>query len=253
MKETCYPRPVRQPVPWPSIHIEAVIVCVNYADFLAWTLPFNRNQFDGLVVVTTPADTQTQKLCEHYHVQCVQTDVFYQNGAKFDKAAGINEGLKVLSRRGWVVQMDADILLPPRAKEQIGRSQPNPDFIYGIDRINCPSFEAFIKFISDPELQYRGQAFLAANAFDMGSRLVIESGYVPIGFFQMWNPSGSGVDEYSTLHDEHNDHCDVTHGELWPRNRRGFIAEIIALHIMSEDTGAGNNWNGRVSKPFQMG
>ena len=239
------------PTPWPSIYIEAVIVCVDYADFLAWTLPFNRNQFDRIVVVTTPRDKQTQKLCEHFHVECVQTNVFYQGGHKFDKAAGINEGLKVLSRRGFVCQLDADIVLPPRAKEMIERSQPNPDFIYGIDRINCPSFEEFIKFTGDPELQYKGQAFLSANTYDMGSRLIREQGFVPIGFFQLWNPKGSGVETYSTLHDETNSHADVSHGETWPRNRRGFIPEIIALHIMSEDTGIGNNWNGRTSKPFK--
>src|SRR5271166_6643517 len=140
----CYPvtPPCPPPVckPWPSIFIEAIIVCVDYADFLAWTLPFNRGQFDGCVVVTTPQDTATQDICSHYHIRCVVTDVCHNGGKAFDKAAMINAGLRECSRRDWIVQLDADILLPPRAKELIERSQPRRDFVYGLDRVDVPSF-----------------------------------------------------------------------------------------------------------------
>ncbi len=238
--------------PWPSIFIEAVVICVDFADILAWTLPFNRHQFDGMVIVTTPGDTDTQDICSHYHVRCVTTDVFYRDGKAFDKAAGINAGLRELSRRDWVAHMDADIMLPPRAKEMIERSQPNRDFIYGIDRMNVPSFEDCIKYLGKPELQFYKQAFVQANSFDLGSRLVREQGFVPIGFFQLWNPHGSGISNYSEIHDEHNNHSDVTHAEQWPRNRRGFIPEIVALHLMSENDNRGTNWRGRKSKPFRL-
>lgn len=248
----CPPCPPTPPCPpWPNIFIEVVIVCVDYGDFLAWTLPLNRHQFDGMIIVTTPADTKTQDLCSHYHVRCVTTDAFYHDGLAFDKAAGINAGISQLSRTGWVAHMDADIVLPPRAKEMIERSQPNPEFIYGIDRMNCPSFPDFVNFMCEPELQYYKQAFLHANAFELGSRLVREQGYVPIGFFQMWNPAATGIQSYCAKHDETNNHSDVNHAEQWPRNRRGFIPEIVALHLMSENDNHGNNWRGRRSKPFK--
>lgn len=229
------------------------MVCVDYSDFLAWTLPHNRAQFDSMVVVTTPEDKKTQALCSHYHVKCVTTDVFYENGYAFNKAAGINVGLKSLSRKGWVVHMDADILLPPRAKEMLERSQPNKDFIYGLDRMNCPDFPSLVKFMAEPEQQYAGQAYVCFNAFPMGARLVIESGYVPIGFFQMWNPTGSGVQLYSEKHDYKNNHSDVEHALQWPRNRRGFIPEIVSVHLESEASPQGQNWRGRKSKPFVPG
>jgi glycosyltransferase involved in cell wall biosynthesis len=227
-----------------------VIICVEYFDFLAWTLPFNRQQFDNLVVVTAPQDKKTRALCDHYHVKCVTTDIFYQNEKAFDKGAALNVGLNAISKRDWVVTMDADILLPPRAKEMIERSQPNREFIYGIDRVNCPSFTDLVKYISDPEPQYFGQAFVAANRFDMGARLVGEQGYVPIGFFQMWHPVGSGVSSYCELHDSHGNHSDMNHASQWPRNRRGFIPEVIGVHL-SSDSDKENNWRGRRSAPFR--
>ena len=234
----------------PSIHIEAVVVCVDYADFLAWTLPLNQRQFDDLIVVTSTADLATQKLCDHYHVRCVTTDVFFANGLAFNKAAGINVGMQHMSRRGWMVHLDADILLPPRTKELIERSYPNEDFIYGIDRMDIPSFEDHVKFMCDPEAQYKGQAYVQANAHDMGSRLVVEDGYLPIGFFQLWHPVTSGVHKYCEQHDAENNHSDANHARQWPRNKRGFIPEIIGAHLSSEIVELGQNWRGRKSKYF---
>ncbi|MBO0951208.1 hypothetical protein [Fibrella forsythiae] len=93
--------------------IEAVTVCVNYADFLVQILPHIRGLFDRLVVVTTPADRYTQQVCEYYRVECIQTDAFYDDGAVFNKAKGINAGLARLEMDGWVVHLDSDIYLPP--------------------------------------------------------------------------------------------------------------------------------------------
>ena len=232
-----------------SMFLECVIICVDYADFLAWTLPFNRPHFDRLIVVTSTTDKKTQKLCEHYHVRCVQTDAFFRDEKAFDKAAGLNIGLEQLELKDWVAVMDADIMLPPRAKEMIERSQPNKDFIYGIDRVNCPNFESLMDFISEPEMQYFGQAFVAMNRFDMGARLVCEQGYVPIGFFQLYHPKCSQTLRYCERHDSHGNHSDMNHASQWPRNRRGFIPEVIGIHL-SSDGDSQNNWRGRKSKAF---
>ena len=80
--------------------IEGVCVCVNYADFLAQTLGFNRTHFDNLVIVTTPDDYDTINLCEYWNVKCVKTDAFYSNGDAFNKGLGINEGLKNSKKNG---------------------------------------------------------------------------------------------------------------------------------------------------------
>ena len=237
------------------LFIQGVIVCINFGDILAWTLPQNKHVLDEIVVVTSPEDKLTQRVCEHYHVNCVITNAHKIKGGagNFNKAEAINIGLSYLSKNDWVLHMDADILLPPRTHEMIEKADPIIDHIYGCDRVNVPSFDDYIKWHSNPVPQITEQAFLHMDEFPHGSRLIRQHGYVPIGYFQLWNPRGSKVYHYSTAYDEYNSHCDVSHAEQWPRNKRGFIPEIIVMHLMSEEESQrGVNWEGRKSKPFLL-
>lgn len=51
------------------MRIEAITVSVNYDDFLAETLPLNRPLFDDMIVVTTPEDVETQRICRYWDVR----------------------------------------------------------------------------------------------------------------------------------------------------------------------------------------
>ncbi|MFO0202723.1 MAG: hypothetical protein ACK528_06290, partial [Alphaproteobacteria bacterium] len=57
--------------------MRAFIVCVNYADLLAITLPYNRHHFSEVIVVTSSADTQTQAISRQNRAYCFVTEVFY--------------------------------------------------------------------------------------------------------------------------------------------------------------------------------
>jgi hypothetical protein len=230
--------------------IEAVTVCVNYADFLTWFLLANRLHFDRLVVVTDEGDTRTAALCEHYGVECVRTNVFYEGGLAFDKGAGINAGLAKLDRDGWVAHLDCDIVLPPRTRKLIEAAKLDPASIYGIDRMLCQNFEDWIEFIVTPEVQHSQNIFINARAFPLGTRVgaLWGDGYVPIGFFQLWHPGTSGKHVYDG-------HCDAGRGDFafatsWPRAQRGFIPEIMSVHLESEKSAIAANWRGRKSIPF---
>jgi hypothetical protein len=59
------------------MRIESVVTSVNYGDLLAWTLPHNKNYFENTVVVTTPEDQETQKVCDYWHVRYIVTDAFH--------------------------------------------------------------------------------------------------------------------------------------------------------------------------------
>jgi len=92
--------------------MKAVLVCVDYADFLALTLPRNIHHFESVTVVTTSTDTATLEVCKSLGVVSHTTDKFYLGGAHFNKFAALEEGLDVCGRDGWLCVMDADIVWP---------------------------------------------------------------------------------------------------------------------------------------------
>lgn len=233
-------------------YIEAVCVCVGYEDFLRQTLPFNRAHFDKLIIVTSPDDTATQNLCEYWHIECVVTDKFYENGDVFNKGKGINEGLKRLSKKGWIVHLDADIYLPPRTREILELLQLDAESIFGIDRANCVGFSNWQGYFKEPEKIHGNDGLLRLTQFPIGSRLLNldRDGYVPIGYFQLWNPSASGIFEYPACHSAA-DRTDTLFAYNWTREKRSFIPELISFHLESEAAAMGANWRGRKTCPFE--
>jgi hypothetical protein len=234
--------------------IEAVVVCVNYSDFLAHTLPHNKNHFNKIVIVTDTKDLETKKLCEYYNVQCVQTDAFYENGNKINKGKGINEGLKHLDGDGWVVHLDADIYLPPLTRSILENLELDDQTLYGIDRMMCPTYGDWMDFIDNPSPLHEGWIYVHTTAFPLGVRIAEykNKGWEPIGFFQMWNPTGSGVTEYPKEHGSV-DRSDVLFAKLFSRAKRQLLPEIISIHIDSEKlVTMGKNWNGRKTAKFSL-
>ena len=236
------------------MRIEAVTVCVQYSDFLAWTLAWNKHQFDNWIVVTDSKDTATQQVCAYHHVRCIATDAFYDNDMAFNKGAGINAGLAALRGDDWVIHIDADIALPPRAREMFEqRASLDPMSIYGIDRIMCQNFEDWVNFIAEPELQHTNEVYVNSNAFPLGSRVAKtdNDGYIPIGFFQLWNaratdhlqyPMGSGTSA----------RADMRFARQWARQNRHLIPEVVGIHLESEPAPNGANWRGRQTRPFRL-
>jgi hypothetical protein len=233
-----------------NMKIEAVSVCVDYADFLAHTILWNRPQFDKWVVVTASHDRRTRDICEHHHIECVVTDSFYDGDRAFVKSNGINAGLERLSRDGWVAHLDADIVLPPRARELIERAQLDPKGIYGCDRICCESYEEWAQYVTWPEVQHSVNAFVQANAFPLGARVaqLDGDGWSPIGFFQLWHPGES----LARFYPDHGDagRSDLIFGRSWQRRDRHLLPEIVAVHLSSGSDGMGNNWRGRKTPHF---
>ena len=236
------------------MYIECVTICVNYADFLAHTLPHNKQHFDHLIVVTTPEDKDTQNICMHHNVECLTTREMDDGLGGFNKAKGINVALQYLSRRDWVIHLDADIYLPPLTRSILEKIDLDKQNIYGMDRMMCPTFEEWVKYITNPTLTHSGWVYIHPTIFPMGVRIAefMNKGYEPIGFFQMWHPITSDIKLYP---DDHSgaDRTDVLHAKKWKRKNRVLIPEIIAIHLDSEDATVkemGRNWNGRKTKLF---
>lgn len=240
--------------PMDRFKVECVVVCSGYHDFLRCTLPNNKHFFDKMVVVTSPEDKQTQKLCEFYHVQCVISERLVSGEQKFCKGEAVNDGLAKLDKDGWVVHLDADVWLPPQTRIILERASLDKKMIYGIDRFNARGYDLWAKFLRKPELQHEAQAYVHVHnsLFKVGTRYVHEGlgGYVPLGFFQMWNPRVSGKDKYPESGTSAGA-TDVLFAALWPRCERGFIPELLCYHLESIDAEFAINWWGRKSAPFE--
>ena len=232
--------------------LECVTVCVNYSDFLCWTLPFNKQHFNKMVVVTTPDDKKTQKLCEYWHVQCVITNACYEGGGSFNKGKMINEGLKHLGQKDWVLHLDADIFLPPQFSNIVRNIKLDVESLYHVDRMMCDDFSEWMKYFYQPKMQQEADIFVHLRPFRMGVRISKNSygGWLPIGYFQMWN-QGYHKYDYPTQHTSAA-RGDVQFTLKFPRDKRQMLPEIVGIHLETKIPGdkMGSNWSGRRTPMF---
>lgn len=101
-----------------------ILISVEYGDILNLTLPYNMPFFSEVMVVTTSIDHETIDVAQRCGAQVHTTDAFYRRRAIFNKFAALEEGLDVFGRHGWMLIMDADIVIPQRRHEfapQIGQ------------------------------------------------------------------------------------------------------------------------------------
>jgi hypothetical protein len=230
--------------------LEGVCVCVDYSDFLAASLKHNLHHFDRFVVVTTEKDKATQELCEKYSTECVITEDFHiEHNSSFNKGKMINLGLAHLRQNGWILHLDADIILPDRYRNLLDKHVLEPDCIYGAMRFNCVGVNNFKKYLSHPEPQFHHRymvdtpGYLAAGATMMHK----EYGYVPIGYHQLWHSSKNR--KYPAFQGSA-EHSDVLFAIQWGRNKRNVLPGIRVIHLESEKAKMGINWGGRKTAKF---
>lgn len=228
---------------------EAITVSVNYADYLAETLPHNLPHFDRYLVITDRKDRETQEVCRRLSVSCYATDAFYRDGP-FNKARGIDFGIGFLRYNQWVCHIDADTYLPPMARRLLERRQLDPEKIYGCDRVNCVGYENWKKFETDHHLQhdYMCRVRFPSGMYPNHRILLNEHGYCPIGYMQLWHakhgfryPIASGTAERDDV---------LMSLQFEPENRE-LLSDIVAVHLQAREETLGVNWSGRKSPPFR--
>ncbi len=239
--------------------IEAVTVCVNYADFLDHSLTANLQHFDDIVVVTKPDDTATLKVCAKHCVRVVKTNVFTERGDTFNKGRAINLGLSHLRHEGWLVHLDADIILPDRFRAMIEKANLQKDCIYGADRVDCKGYDKWIEYRNSFDRQFKWHYLLnSPKGMNLAARVIHDDyGWCPIGFFQLWHPS---MKQTYPTNQGSAEHTDLLFSIQWDRAKRILLPEIIftsltitppLVHLESQsETKMGANWNGRKTPPF---
>ena len=230
--------------------LECVIVCDRYGDFLAETLPHTLRAVDRLVV-TGVEDRETQALCARYDATCVPTWVHRRAGG-FDKARAINAGLAHLAGDGWLLHLDADIVLPDRVRDWLADHPLDAGCIYGVDRYDCRGWADWRRIKASGWLESRrewGYLIHPPQGLAACSRVGHRDygGWLPIGYFQLWH--GSRGRGYPVKPGAGGDHTDVLHAAAWPPEQRRLIGDFKVVHL-STGGAAGANWAGRTTPRF---
>lgn len=97
------------------MQINAIITCVDYADYLSVSLQYNRHHFNRVMIVTSPADYETTRVAVRNGAEYLVTQDFFRDGSPFNKYRGLERGLDYFGEEatsGWLAIMDADVLWP---------------------------------------------------------------------------------------------------------------------------------------------
>jgi hypothetical protein len=126
--------------------LEAIVVCVGYSKFLEITLPLNKKHFDNVIIVTTPNDLETKRVCDENSVKFVETNRFYENGAIFDKGGSINEGILKLNYGSFVCHLDCDIVLPDNFRDELKLENLDSNILYGCRRFFIDKYRDWLDY-----------------------------------------------------------------------------------------------------------
>ena len=212
--------------------MKLLIVSVEYADLLELTLPRNlaAGQVDRALVVTTPADEATRAVAERNGAEIYCTDAFSRGGAWFNKGAAIEEAFDAIGRQGWILLLDADVVLPP----DLVWPELEPGRIYGAHRRMLPEPAEFRDGLD----------------WDQYAEIPSERArkYLP-GCLQLFNGADPNLRRrpWYPVHWKHAGGCDTEFSAKWPRSLWRWLPFPV-LHLGVDAA----NWCGRTT-PFSDG
>lgn len=199
--------------------LRTYITCVNYSDFLRLSLPTTK--WLKPTIITRKEDTETQELAAMHGCPYYISEAW---GATFNKAAAIND---VLDTSGWVLLLDADILLP----SPFGLPDDKVP-LYGARSRHCEKFEDFGKKWEN--YPYRRSTYkLGENRFRLA------------GYFHLWwGPSQPEKLPPSPRKDASK--YDMKHSERFERVE--LLPDYEVLHIGESM----KNWKGRITEKWEI-
>jgi hypothetical protein len=204
-----------------------LIVCVNYDDLLAISLPTVRREFPSArtAVITTFEDEATLGIATAAGVTAYRTGAFHRGGAAFNKAAALNDYVRwqrewglAADPNGWTMTLDADIALPRGFGDVVRAEMTDPACLYGASRLMCPDLRTWRE----------GPPFLR----------VPDPPQLPGFLHGFWAPGL--VEPWYDATVEHAGAYDTFFQSGWPREcRRRFSVPVTHLGPL------GQNWFGR--------
>jgi len=219
--------------------LECIMVCVDYADFLEHTLPYNKHNFDGITIVTTREDNRTIEVAKEHSASVVLTDKLYLNGDKFNKGKAINDGIAQMSKKDWILITDADMIMPKNMREVLNKHILDINCLYGTSRYMCPSYQSWLEYAKTGSMR---DWTLQKNRLVWG-----------VGFFQLVNANSKklyGTNNWYGTRWGFAGRSDRAFLRSYPEEMRKRLTDIIPIHLESEVTKMGANWNGRSTIQF---
>lgn len=198
--------------------LDVVIVSVNYNDYLLLSLMNSIKLFENIHVVTSKDDFLCHRICEKFSVNCIKTDIMYENNAKFNKGKAINLALDSLKEESFVLILDADIIV----SDKIDLKELNTDTIYGTGRYFINNYEELLEYESTSNLEN-----------------VLYEEFRGIGFFQLFYNTGQ---KYPETFDDAS-WCDLVFRDTF---KNKVEIEKTVLHLGQ----AYKNWQGRITDRF---
>jgi len=228
--------------------VEAILVCVGYADFLRRTLPGNVPLFDKMIVVTAPDDLDTIRVAQDAGAEVVVSDSYRERSAGFNKGKMMNVGARALDFDDWVLITDADIFFPPGFRRALDRMILNPGCLHYSTRFS-PPYETRIEWLD---------RFAEDRSIVSELRLVDPgSNQRPWGYCQLFNVRAKAIRDLGRdLYSERFASAggvDYHFHERWSAKRKILLSgpEFRLVHIPHGSLGV--NWNGRSSSPLDPG
>lgn len=219
----------------------AITVSIDWSDYLAETLPFNRKHFDKYILVTVEEDEKTHRLATDYSCQIR----LVHKQVTFNKGLYVNAGISTV-KAGWICLLDGDIVLPFSTNmSKLIFSNLDEECIYGTDRLAIKSYDHWQQvkpLLGEDDYTSIPNAELMKRFYFKGR------GWMPIGFFQLFHS------KHNRLYPEEMTeafHQDVPFARQWPRSKSVFLPEATVLHLETPDAALrGINWFGRSTMQF---
>ena len=147
-------------------YLEAVTVCVNYSQFLEIAIS-NKKHFDKWFIVTTKEDSATIELCKKNNLECVLTERLHENGDPFNKGKAINDGLIAMTKKDWIIHIDADTILPDNFREIFLYNNLINKNIYTCKyRAHCPDKKAYLSLKNEIMTSFKKNSINAYTQLD---------------------------------------------------------------------------------------
>ena len=131
--------------------IEAIIICFRYLDYLSLTLPRTLEVFDHVIVVTLPNDP-VETYCKSLNsdkLTVISTNIMFEDGANWNKGAGIAQGLQYLKYNQFFCTIDSDIYLHSNFHSDFFNFAKDKEMAYGSRRFLLPTRKDFDDFVSE--------------------------------------------------------------------------------------------------------